>query len=303
MHQIMPCCRRMILDTLTAAVDQHSNPVSLMFAFIDSADDTLVPTVVYMSTKGHIVRRPEPGDPDWTDNMHNIYPPSISLLNPSLVHIMDLLVERKKEPNSPIIPGSSARHENDGSLASDIPWNRKCIGARIVATVMSASLVDLTKSLTGRQTDLAELTYLDTTTDVEPDITQDIERDFVRLNLVATISERYGPDIVPASEDVIDFASVGLAAAAFVLNPYSDKTDILDASYKSAGKTKVVGKFSDKCINLYPAQMWSLVSVQLCLSLLSHLLEVDTKVGHCLSSLVMFSFDLQQEIQSLLFCL
>lgn len=211
--------------------------------------------------------------------MKDIWPPPNSILNPTAVHMMDLLVERKREPNSPIIPYSSARHENDGTLSADIQWNRKCMGARIVATVLRTSLVDLTKSLSAKSEGLAELTYLDTESDAESDFKLDLERDFVRLNLVAMVSERYGPDIIPTSEDVMEFASIGLAAAAFVLDPAKENTDILEKASKSGGKRKIVGEFQEWRFNVYPAIAWSLVAVQPCLSLLSHLVEVDTKVS------------------------
>lgn len=279
-------CRKKVLEILCTAVRQSSNAIQCMFAFLDAPDKSLVPSVAYIPAKGYVARRPSPGkdqegqDSPWQDDLQNIWPPGVNLLNPTVVCVMDLLVERAKELEKPARPSeaAAAQAKPDGPVANEVAWNCSSEGAKIVRSVLSRCFADLVKSLDGRPEAQPSSSFLEAGTDVDPKVTQQLEGDFIRLNLIAMASERYGPDILPRCDSVISFIGHGLAAAAFVLDPSKASMDALKQVSKQSGKGKVTAEFGSWTIDVFAAQVWALVSVQLCLALLSHLLEIDTKV-------------------------
>ena len=275
--------REQALEILCSAVLQNSNPVDVMFTFVNSPDQVLLPSVMFVPTKGHVVRRSDmSASSPWSDELREVWPPGMSLLNPSIVNIMDLLVERAKDKPAAGSKNGSTSEPDLPTPASDVAWNRKSTGANVVRMMLTRCLVDLTRSLRGRPANeptTTNSTFLEAGVDVDPKVTQQLEGDFVRLNLIATTSERYGPDILPKTDEVMNFIAHGLAAAAFVLDPSKANAKVLEEASSGPGKGMLLGQFGCWTINIFAAQVWSLVSVQLCLALLSNQLEIDTSVS------------------------
>ncbi|XP_065194161.1 uncharacterized protein LOC135825355 [Sycon ciliatum] len=292
--------RKLIFEAVSCDVLQCDTPTERVLSFLDPSVASLAASVAFVPSKQYIVYASLSADDDsslWRDELKESWPPAMPTINPAIVSITDVLVEFIEPSKTPTEAGvssgtaaASAAATPAQSPMTEASWNRNGCGAKIVSGVLNKCLQDLTNSLDGNiQTKSPAAVasseprqFLEAGLDVDPEITRRLDGDFERLNLVATISERYGPGILPhSSSTLLDFAGQGLAAAAFILDPGKLNSAMLESVSEPNGQTRIVGHMNGWTINVFAAQIWSSVAIQLCLALLSHHLEMDVKFGDC----------------------